>query len=60
MFGWWIYQAIFVFDPTGWWNPLHVYSVGTCFLQWGIVLLLLTSFNRKLAAASLRQPAEAR
>ncbi|MCL4846812.1 MAG: sodium-dependent transporter [Acidobacteria bacterium] len=60
MFGWWIYQAVFVFDPSGWWNPLHVYSVGTCFLQWGIVLLLLTSFNRKLAAASTRQPLEAR
>jgi neurotransmitter:Na+ symporter, NSS family len=59
MFGWWIYQAATVYDPEGWWNPLHTFSVGTCLLQWGMALALLLAFNRRLAAASTRTPQEA-
>ena len=29
MIGWWFYQAIVVYDPDGWWNPLHAFSLGT-------------------------------
>lgn len=54
MFTWWTYQAVAVFDPAGWWNPLRVGSLGTCLLQWGIALALLLAFNRRIAAASLR------
>ena len=54
MFGWWIYQAVAVVDPLGWWHPLRTYSLGTCLLQWGIALALLVGFNRKIAALSLR------
>jgi len=54
MFGWWIYQAVAVIDPTGWWRPLRTYSLGTCLLQWGLALVLLLAFNRRIAAASLR------
>jgi neurotransmitter:Na+ symporter, NSS family len=54
MFGWWMYQAVTVYDPETWWNPFHVFSVGTCLLQWGIVLTLLLVFNRRIAAASTR------
>jgi NSS family neurotransmitter:Na+ symporter len=50
MIVWWFYQAITLFDPTGWWNPLHVASVGTCLLQWGAVLTVLVVFNRRIAA----------
>ena len=53
MFGWWMYQAATVYDPDGWWNPLRVYSVGTCVVQWGIALAMLGLFNRRLAARSL-------
>ena len=42
-----------VYDPDGWWNPLRVYSVGTCVVQWGIALAVLLAFNRRLAARSL-------
>ncbi|HSC28639.1 MAG TPA: sodium-dependent transporter, partial [Vicinamibacterales bacterium] len=52
MFGWWMYQAATVYDPESWWNPLHTYSVGTCVAQWGVALLLLLAFNRRLAAVS--------
>ncbi len=54
MFGWWIYQAAAVYDPDGWWNPIRVYSVGTCVAQWAIALGVLGVFNRRLAALSLR------
>ena len=51
MFGWWMYQAATVYDPEDWWNPIRVYSVGTCLLQWGIVLGLLWAFNRRLVVS---------
>ena len=41
MFGWWSYQAAFVYDPGGWWKPWHTYSIGTCVVQWAVALLLL-------------------
>jgi NSS family neurotransmitter:Na+ symporter len=59
MLGWWVYQAVMVIDPTGWWNPMHVYSLGTCLVQWGLALALLIAFNRKLAAVSTREAQEA-
>ena len=52
MFGWWMYQAAAVYDPDGWWNPLRVYSVGTCVAQWGVALAVLAACNRRLAARS--------
>ena len=54
MFSWWMYQAVTVYDPEGWWNPIRTYSVGTCLLQWGIALILMLCLNRRLASASLR------
>ncbi len=53
MFAWWMYQAATVYDPEGWWNPLRIYSVGTCVAQWGIALAVLRAFNRRLAARSV-------
>lgn len=54
MFGWWLYQVVTVYDPDGWWNPIRAFSVGTCVVQWTIVLCLVRGFNRRLAAASMR------
>ena len=53
MFGWWIYQSVAVYDPIGWWNPIRMYSLGTCLLQWGVAFALLWFFNRRLAESSL-------
>ena len=58
MFAWWIYQAVAVIDPTGWWSPVRTYSLGTCLLQWGLALVLLVAFNGRIVAASLRAPSE--
>ena len=54
MFGWWMYQAVTVYDPDGWWNPIRTFSVGTCVLQWGVALVLLRTFNARLAVVSTR------
>ena len=57
MFGWWMYQAVAVYDPDNWWNPIRMYSLGTCLLQWGLALVLLWLFNHRLATTSLAPPA---
>jgi len=43
---WWFHQAATVYDPEGWWNPFHTYSVGTALLQWGAVIGALLALNR--------------
>ena len=48
LIGWWFYQAIEVYDPEGWWNPFHTFSVGTCIFQWGVALLIFWIFNNRL------------
>ena len=48
LLGWWFWVAIQA-DPDGWWNPLHAESVGTCLLQWGVVLLILFALNNWIA-----------
>ena len=45
---WWFYQA-FTWDPEGWLNPFKTFSVGTCLLQWGLLMFILLLFNRKLS-----------
>ncbi len=58
MFGWWMYQAFTVYDPGGWWNPIRTFSIGTCLVQWAAAMVLLKSFNRRLAEASVRSVVE--
>jgi neurotransmitter:Na+ symporter, NSS family len=58
MFSWWLYQAATVYDPEGWWNPVHVYSIGTCLAQWAVALAALLLLNRRLARASVRELAD--
>ena len=43
---WWFYLAITDFDKEGWWNPFHTYSVGTCLLQWGVMMAFFILMNR--------------
>ncbi|HWP81480.1 MAG TPA: sodium-dependent transporter [Bacteroidota bacterium] len=55
---WWFYLAITDFDKEGWWNPFNTYSVGTCLLQWGIIMLLFISLNRWIVKRTFMRPAE--
>ena len=43
---WWFYKAATEFDPEGWWNPFHSYSVGTTLVQWGLLIAVLLLLNR--------------
>ncbi len=52
MIVWWFYQSVTSYDPEGWWNPFHRFSLGTCVLQWGVVVLLLILFNRRVVRAT--------
>lgn len=43
---WWLYQAAVVYAPDTWFNPLDPYSVMTCLVQWGVILIGLILLNR--------------
>ncbi len=45
---WWLFLSATVYAPDQWYDPLLPYSVMTCLLQWGVVLILLWLFNRRL------------
>ncbi len=47
LLGWWFYQSI-LWNPHFWWNPLKPFSLGTCIVQWGILLFILILLNNKL------------
>jgi hypothetical protein len=48
MIGWWFTQAILVYDPRYWWHPLRTFSVGTCLMQWGALIVLLLLLNEPI------------
>lgn len=45
LLAWWLAQT---FVPGKWFNPFTPFSFMTCIFQWGIVLLLLIIFNRRI------------
>jgi NSS family neurotransmitter:Na+ symporter len=52
LLGWWLWQAR-GWNPKGWLDPFKSDTVGTILLQWGVVLLVLLLFNRKIAEKSM-------
>lgn len=53
MIGWWLYQSVTTFDPKGWWNPFHTFSLGTCIFQWGLMIGLFLLFNNLIYSKTL-------
>jgi NSS family neurotransmitter:Na+ symporter len=51
LIGWWFDQAIVVYDPDGWWNPLHPFSLGTVLVQWLVMIAVFVALNPILARA---------
>ncbi len=45
---WWFTRAITSYDPEFWWHPFRTFSIGTCVLQWGVLITLLIIFNRPI------------
>ncbi|MCF8411813.1 MAG: sodium-dependent transporter [Melioribacteraceae bacterium] len=50
---WWLVSSI-SWDPE-WWNPFHAENLGTCLMQWGIVIGLLIIFNKYLVQKTLSE-----
>jgi len=50
---WWFSQAISG-NPTTWWKPFVENSVGTCLLQWGLILAIFIIFNRWISSATFK------
>ncbi len=42
---WWFYRA---WDAELWWSPFSIYSLGTCLIQWSILIAILAVLNKKL------------
>ena len=42
---WWFYRA---WDAELWWSPFSIYSLGTCLIQWSILIAVLIILNKKL------------
>lgn len=55
LIAWWFSQAI-TSHPATWWNPLAATSVGTCLVQWGILLGILFRLNRWMFQRIERTP----
>ena len=63
LLGWWFYNSftwVSNVDAEGvarpladrvmeWLDPTTVFGLGTCLLQWGVVIAVLLFFNRRLA-----------
>ncbi|OQX60547.1 hypothetical protein B5M50_00815 [candidate division KSB1 bacterium 4484_219] len=52
---WWFYQSIVYYEPNSWWNPFKTYSLGTCLVQWGVVLTIFIIFNRQITRLVLKE-----
>lgn len=44
---WWFYQT---WNADLWWNPLDIYSLGTCLVQWGLLIAILVVVNGRIYA----------
>ena len=55
LLGWWLYQAAFVYAPDRWFDPFEAFSIMTCLVQWGVVLVVFILLNRWMADRTLRK-----
>lgn len=55
LLAWWLYLSATVYAPQTWYDPLEPYSVMTCLVQWGLVLVVLLMANRWLARRTLHR-----
>jgi neurotransmitter:Na+ symporter, NSS family len=53
LIGWWLYSTT-EWDPDGWWNPFGAETLGTCVLQWGIVLIILIILNNVVVSRTMK------
>jgi len=46
IFSWWMWLSAAVYAPDDWYDPTSLYSVATCVVQWGIVIVVFYGLNR--------------
>ena len=49
LLSWWLWLSATIYSPGQWYNPLLPYSVMTCLMQWGGVLIILWLLNPRLS-----------
>ncbi len=47
MFLWWFFQSL-EWYPRDWWQPFQEFTIGTCLLQWLLVILIGVIFNNRI------------
>lgn len=50
---WWLYSTT-QWDPDGWWNPFGAETLGTCILQWSVVLVFFIALNKFIVNRTMR------
>jgi NSS family neurotransmitter:Na+ symporter len=50
---WWLFLSATVFAPAEWYNPFNPFSIMTCFMQWGIVIVILVLLNKWLVRMTM-------
>src|SRR5690606_14721104 len=50
---WYIYQSVVTFQGGHWWNPFHVYSIGSLIFQWGIGISFFVLCNKWMVKKTL-------
>ena len=53
LLGWWLFLSATVYAPETWYDPTDPFSVMTCLMQWGVVLVVFLALNRWLARRTL-------
>ena len=45
IFSWWMWLSATVYAPDDWYDPTSYYSVATCLVQWGLVIVIFYGLN---------------
>lgn len=48
LIGWWFWLSV-GWNPERWWDPLAVFSIGSCLAQWGLAAALMLWLGPRLA-----------
>jgi len=52
MFLWWFMQSLSWY-PSNWWLPMNEFTIGTCIMQWGILIAIGWIFSKKITKFNL-------
>lgn len=55
LLGWWLYRSATVYAPDTWFNPFEPFSIMTCLVQWGLVMVVLLAINQWLCRRTLHR-----